>query len=324
MFRTSPPRFALACLALAVVQWVLSLLLVWHWWDQSASAIRWLAIAQIVAGALLGLLILIQLPRALQWRPRRNPRPSAELQAERKRIARELHDNIGSQLINAMVLLDPQTPAQSQALRALEQCVLDLRLVVDSMDRDTDSLIDHLARLRHRMQPVLERRGITMVWHVDLADGVDAPVAGRAQHMLAIVQEALSNMLQHAQATQVAVRLTRDRELGAWRLEICDNGRGLPAESVASPPLRQVLGWRECAAVRCRWAGRLNWYGQTRGAPASVWCSRITADPTRCALISAALCPRTGAAESCAGHRWASSPWGNLCGNGIHAFGGKR
>ena len=235
MFRTSPPRFALACLALAVVQWVLSLLLAWHWWDQSASAIRWLAIAQIVAGALLGLLILIQLPRALQWRPRRNPRPSAELQAERKRIARELHDNIGSQLINAMVLLDPQIPAQSQALRALEQCMLDLRLVVDSMDRDTDSLIDHLARLRHRMQPVLERRGITMVWHVDLADGVDAPVAGRAQHMLAIVQEALSNMLQHAQATQVAVRLTRDRELGAWRLEICDNGRGLPAESVASP-----------------------------------------------------------------------------------------
>ena len=236
MFRTSPPRFALACLALAVVQWVLSLLLVWHWWDQSASAIRWLAIAQIVAGALLGLLILIQLPRALQWRPRRNPRPSAELQAERKRIARELHDNIGSQLINAMVLLDPQIPAQSQALRALEQCMLDLRLVVDSMDRDTDSLIDHLARLRHRMQPVLERRGITMAWHVGLADGVDAPVAGRAQHMLAIVQEALSNMLQHAQATQVTVRLSHshDGEQGRWQLDICDNGRGLSQASMAA------------------------------------------------------------------------------------------
>lgn len=116
MFRTSPPRFALACLALWVVQLVLSLLLAWHWWALSSSSMQWVLAMQIVTGVLLGLLILIQLPRALQWRPRRNPRPSAELQAERQRIARDLHDNIGSQLINTMVLLDPQVPAQSQAL----------------------------------------------------------------------------------------------------------------------------------------------------------------------------------------------------------------
>lgn len=236
MFRTSPPRFALACLALWVVQLVLSLLLAWHWWALSSSSMQWVLAMQIVTGVLLGLLILIQLPRALQWRPRRNPRPSAELQAERQRIARELHDNIGSQLINTMVLLDPQVPAQSQALRALEQCMLDLRLVVDSMDSGTDSLIDRLARLRHRMQPVLDRRGINMAWHVQPASDADILDAVRAQHMVAIVQEALSNVLQHAQATQVTVRLShsQDGEQGRWQLDICDNGRGVSQASMAA------------------------------------------------------------------------------------------
>ncbi|MBP3982089.1 ATP-binding protein [Acidovorax sp. JG5] len=233
MFRNHPPHFALACLALCGVQLVLSLLLVRYFWVSSSPAMQWLAGTLIVTQTLLGLLVLMQLPRALQWRPRRNPRPSAELQAERQRIARELHDNVGSQLVSTMGLLDPQLPAHSQALRALEQCLLDLRLVVDSMDSAADSLTLRLARLRHRIQPVLDRRGIQMAWNVQTADGVETPCAERAQHMVSIVQEALSNVLQHAQATQVRVSVEHDAGQDAWCLEVCDNGRGLPEESSA-------------------------------------------------------------------------------------------
>lgn len=250
MFRTSPPRFALACLALWLVQWILGLLLVGYFWALSSPAVQWLVAVQLIGQTLLGLLILVQLPRALQWRPRRNPRPSAEVQAERQRIARELHDNVGSQLVNTMGLLDPQVPAHSQALRALEQCLLDLRLVVDSMDSGADMLADRLARLRHRMQPVLDRRGIRMAWQVQAADGIATPCGARAQHMVSIAQEALSNVLQHAQATQVAVRLHYVGEPGAWCLEVCDNGRGLPEASTASgtwPPGFGLEGMRRRA-----------------------------------------------------------------------------
>jgi signal transduction histidine kinase len=51
--------------------------------------------------------------------------------------------------------------------------------------------------------------------------------------MASIVQEALSNVLQHAQATQVKVCLEHEGKPGAWRLEVCDNGRGLPEPSAA-------------------------------------------------------------------------------------------
>ena len=234
MFRTRPSRFALACVALWVVVLVLSLLVIQNTWALSTLAVQALAVAQIVTEVVLGMLILIQLPRALRWQPRRNSRPSAEVLAERQRMAQALHDGIGSQLINTMGLLAPQVSAQSPALRALEQCMLDLRLMVDSMHSDTDSLTDRLAQLRHRIQPLLDQRGIQMAWQVDLADGADMPDAGHTQHLVSIVQEALSNVLQHAQATQVAVRLRRDAEQGAWCLAICDNGRGLPQAAMAS------------------------------------------------------------------------------------------
>ena len=42
--------------------------------------------------------------------------------------------------------------------------------------------------------------------------------------------------LQHAQATQVTVRLShsQDGEQGRWQLDICDNGRGLSQASMAA------------------------------------------------------------------------------------------
>ena len=234
MFRTRPSSFALACVALWGAQLVLSITVSHYCWLGSSTVLRWLDVTMIVTEVVLGGLILLQLPRALQWQPRRNPRPSAELQAERQRIARELHDNLGSQLVSAMAMLHPLAPAPAQALQALELCLLDLRLVVDSMNARTDTLEDRLARLRHRIQPALDQRGIRMEWDVHCLGGVPALDAERSQHMASILQEALSNVLQHARATRVMVRVGHDVQRQAWFLEVCDNGRGLPEAVTAS------------------------------------------------------------------------------------------
>src|SRR5258707_2438613 len=42
--------------------------------------------------------------------------------------------------------------------------LLDLRLMVDAMDAMEDALPVRLARLRHRLQPVLDRRGMRICW----------------------------------------------------------------------------------------------------------------------------------------------------------------
>lgn len=229
MFRTRPPVYALACAALCLIQLLANVLLVVYA-DRLAheTVLHW-QVFNLGITVVLGALILLQVPRALQWRPRRSIRPSHELKQERQRIARDLHDQVGSQLVHAMALVDGRSPAMQPLLQTLEHCLLDLRLLVDSMDGDDDVLSDRLARLRHRIQPVLDHRGITLDWDVTPADDAPMPAGLPARELTAIVQEALSNVLQHSAATAVSIRLEHVQagDSDAWRLQVADNGQGL-------------------------------------------------------------------------------------------------
>nr|WP_233574629.1 ATP-binding protein [Acidovorax sp. 106] len=128
-----------------------------------------------------------------------------------------------------MALLDSKPSSDSEVLSVLERCMLDLRLIVDSMDGEGESVTERLARLRHRLQPVLERRGIQMTWDVQVFDGAMQLHGHCATHLVAIVQEALSNVLQHARATEVAVSVHYLAASGSWYAEVSDNGIGMDA-----------------------------------------------------------------------------------------------
>lgn len=203
--------------------------------------------AALAAGALVGAWLGLHLWRVWIWRRRRNPRPSREIQAERQRIARTLHDTVGSQLVNACMLLDGRQPQQSQVQAVLENCLMDLRLLVDSMDCDQSALTDRLAILRHRLQPVLERRGIALRWQVPECDAAGLQAGEATQQIASIAQEALSNALQHAHAQQIA--LTLEEQQGEWHLCIEDDGRGMERS-----PLSAGQGLRGMAQ-RARLAG---------------------------------------------------------------------
>ena len=188
---------------------------------------KWCELAAAGLTLALGTLLLVQLPRALQWRPRRDPRPSAEIIAERRRIAHDLHDNVGSQLVCALGLLDPSNDHEREVLVALDKCMLDLRLIVDSMDDADASFEDRMAQLRYRIEPVLDRRGVRLFWDVHLHQHPTFAHADSARHLVAIVQEALSNALQHARATEIKVSATSVDGSQAWCVEVSDNGRGI-------------------------------------------------------------------------------------------------
>lgn len=225
MFRTRPPWFALACNGLCVLQ-LLMTAVAFEWLVRLEGAARLGWQLGVVAVSLsLGTLLLVQLPRALQWRPRIARRPTREVRAERQRIARDLHDQLGSQLVVAMALLDAAAPRGREVLALLDQCLLDVRLIGDSMEGAGQPLADRLARLRHRMQPALEQRGIQVLWSVEVP--LDAPpLHGQgASQLVAIAQEAISNVLQHAVASRLVLRVAYAVQARAWSLEVRDNGR---------------------------------------------------------------------------------------------------
>lgn len=252
MFVTRPALFATACTGLWLLQMTLLGVMVAGWWGPlalSGMELGWCGAALAGVTLVLGVLLLVQLPRALRWQPRRAPRASSELRMERKRIARDLHDKLGSQLVNVLVLLHARPQPDREALSTLEQCMLDLRLIVDSMDGQDEPVTARLARLRHRVQPVLERRGIHLAWEMTLPEHPPEPNPHNAQQLVAVVQEALSNVLQHSGATQVGISMRYLPATDIWQAEVCDNGRGVDPQQLTTSAGMGIAGMHQRARL---------------------------------------------------------------------------
>ena len=146
---------------------------------------------------------------------------------ERHRIAQELHDGVGSQIVNILSSLDSRVPGQHLVALALEQCLADLKLTVDAIDSANDNALEALGRLRYRMQHSLDRLGIRMLWKVEICGELEAVRGEPAQQVLRIAQECLTNVIRHADASVVGVVLRFVPETNSLVLEVRDNGRGI-------------------------------------------------------------------------------------------------
>ncbi len=177
-------------------------------------------------------------------------RAVAAQEAERLRISRELHDEVGQALTAVLLglgLLAKQAPAppgadllriQDLARSSLED-VRRIALELRPEALDDLGLVNALRGLCSRV----EQQGGLRVQR-ELAG--DLPPCGE-EAVLAIyrvAQEALTNALRHSQATQVIVSLSQAD--GHVVLVISDNGRGL---SDRTPGGSGVVGMRERAML---------------------------------------------------------------------------
>lgn len=69
---------------------------------------------------------------------------------QRQRIAQDVHDGVGSQLVAILSSLDLRQPDQKALAIALEQCLLDLKITVDSLQQETP---EPARRTRHAALP---------------------------------------------------------------------------------------------------------------------------------------------------------------------------
>ena len=167
------------------------------------------------------------------WRYRR--REHRRLLALRTRIAADLHDEVGSILTqismqSTLLREGRHAPAQQQAY--LDQMVEASRLAarqlsdaVWSIDARHDSATSLLDRLRDHAHEVLPPAGLELIFGADpaLPDTI-IPLPVR-QALYFIYKEALHNVVKHAQAQHVWVRL---RLLGSQlELEVRDDGQGI-------------------------------------------------------------------------------------------------
>ncbi|MBU0590382.1 MAG: response regulator [Gammaproteobacteria bacterium] len=175
---------------------------------------------------------------------------------ERKRIAREIHDELGSLLtgIKACLsvmgehggrtgkttqqLLDDATGLANTAIDTVRRVITDLR----------PSVLDHLglwSGLEWYVSQTAARTGLACDFQVDESTSSLEINPECSTMLFRIVQEALTNVVRHAEASHVTVHATqRD---GNVVIEVADDGKGIAAERLQSRRSFGLQGMRERA-----------------------------------------------------------------------------
>ncbi|MDQ7071695.1 MAG: hypothetical protein Q9M48_13335 [Rhodobacterales bacterium] len=145
---------------------------------------------------------------------------------ERTRIARDMHDNIGIQLLGALHARD--IPRKDALVR---EALSDLRdIVANSADPDKP-LSETIVELRLEISELLATCDIALDWRLD-ETVTQPPPPQVSQTLRAVLREAASNVVRHSDATNLRIAITHDSV--ALRIIIEDNGRGFDSETVKS------------------------------------------------------------------------------------------
>lgn len=142
---------------------------------------------------------------------------------ERERLLQELHDGFGSQLVAARVHAQREGLSQNEAVKIFNECIADLHLIVDVMKTDVISLHDALVDLRFRLDRRLQSSNLKLRGDFDVK-AVPFIEQDAIIQILRIIQEAISNAIQHSRATEISLNAGYSKmELV---VEIRDNGIG--------------------------------------------------------------------------------------------------
>jgi len=174
---------------------------------------------------------------------------------ERTRIAREVHDELGSLLVGLKMdvtwlekRLGTQTDLHDKchSMRQLIDTAVDNvgRIITDLRP----SILDHQglwAALEWQAQEFIDSSELQCAWSIDIAPDLPAPEGPMATAVFRIFQEMLSNVARHAHAQHVDIRVrAEDTDI---TILVKDDGRGAPPSAFDAPNAYGVMGMRERA-----------------------------------------------------------------------------
>jgi signal transduction histidine kinase len=177
---------------------------------------------------------------------------------ERRRIARDMHDELGSGLTALKMdlawlrnrLSSETSGTDSEALGKLESMGKLIDATSDAVrslcTRMRPGILDDLglpAAVEWQTQELARRTGVNC--RLDLQAGIPRLPADRSTAVFRIFQEILTNIARHAHASEVEVHLTSSS--GYLRLEVSDNGCGIRERDLAGFHSLGFLGMRERA-----------------------------------------------------------------------------
>lgn len=176
---------------------------------------------------------------------------------ERKRIAAELHDNLGVQA-NAILYNSSQLDAGTEKQQLLvtdlqetaKEMLLNLRETLWALKNTDISAMDLWFRVINFMQQM--GRHYT---HIQFSVLGNPPkefilTANRALHLVLVIQETVNNSVKHAEAANITIQsVTKEHE---WEITVMDNGKGFDIKTARAKTESYGLGNMEERAVAGR------------------------------------------------------------------------
>jgi signal transduction histidine kinase len=213
-----------------------------------------IGIPPLVFRSLVGMIIAIALIRALEIFDVETERRIEELEqhqiitAERERLARELHDGAIQKVYTAGLLVESASRLADssseigtrlkKSVTVLNDAIADLRRNLAELHAGSQTSTESLPTL---FQQIAENPHYNSMVNIALKTDVLnnkglSPI--RSSHVFAVINEAMANIVRHAQAKDVEIHA---HDLGMQlRIEIRDNGIGIHDESKDGYGLRNM------------------------------------------------------------------------------------
>lgn len=165
---------------------------------------------------------------------------------ERRRLRRDLHDGLGPQLATLTLKIDV-------VRNLIDQNPAAARELLNQLKDETKSALGDIRRIAYDLRPpALDELGLIpalnehvaslnqqRILQISVRAPENNPPLPAAVEVAAyrIAMEALTNVIHHAHASQCLLRISVNQHL---EVEICDDGRGLPAEIRSGVGLRSM------------------------------------------------------------------------------------
>jgi PAS domain S-box-containing protein len=182
-------------------------------------------------------------------------------EGERTTIAREIHDELG-QALTALKMdiswIGKKLPKDQESLLEKARSISTLTdMTIKAVKRISTELrpgllddLGLLAAIEWQVEEFQDRTGLTCKFVIDPEDiAVDEK---RSTVIFRILQEALTNVARHAQATRVTVSFKEKAH--KWVLRIRDNGKGITEKQISDPQSFGLMGMRERVRM---WGGEV-------------------------------------------------------------------
>jgi ligand-binding sensor domain-containing protein/two-component sensor histidine kinase len=163
-----------------------------------------------------------------------------DIESLRIRIARDLHDEIGSSLWSISLLSqmlqkpevadDEKQRELAEINRIARQTAHAIRHIVWLINPEYDTVQDLLLRMKDFATTILS--GLNYHFEIGVADLAKKLSLNFRQNLFLLFKEALTNIVKHAQASVVHISLSENR--GAWQLQIRDNGVGFDPTRIST------------------------------------------------------------------------------------------